>query len=737
MVVLALASVLVSVLAAPAARAQDFTTQGNEGGPFTVTRFYQDFTNGLSQDIHFSAQSDVNWLYASGFSVFVGQTVTSEFDLTQYAGDLPPGVHLGTVTYYLGGVPYVTRTVQATIFDVTPPVISNMPAHIVQNTDPGQPSAVITWTPPTITDTGGITSQSATHSPGDTFPVGTTWVIYQAENTIGQQVSTSFSITVTDAEDPVITGLPADITQLADPGSTTTAATWTPPTASDNVGVVSFAASHSPGDTFAAGSTVVSYTATDAAGNSTVESFAVTVDLRDPDPSQSDVSASPSVILANGTDTSTITVLVRDDTGTLLGRGGTAVTLSTTLGSLGPLTDHGDGSFSAVLTAGTTTGVAVVTAQIDGAPAASAASVAFELDEAHIAAVFDETTAQFVQRRMERILTQEPRAYGFGARRGLAPGTQGAVQMLAFDGGRQSALAFAASPSDGASAFFQSEATRNAQTSGDLTFALQSLSADRHWHGWAEGSLSIYEDATGALAGRTGRFGALHMGADYLVREDLALGLMLSGDWAREEANGFSEISGAGWMAGPYVSGALSETLFYSARLAWGRSANDVSLDVYGDGNLWDGAFSTRRTLARAALSGAYDTGAIRFAPQVEIAHMDERIGGYSVEDSGGQQVDVAQSAASLTLLSLSGEIAWPGVVPEMQLDAFLRPTLDLTLGSTGAVVPDTPAAARLAVGLRSAPGADWTGEVSLSYDGLGQPDFDALSLRLGAQLTF
>ena len=53
--------------------------------------------------------------------------------------------------------------------------------------------------------------------------------------------------------------------------------TWADPTSADNCGVTSFTSSHSSGASFNVGTTTVTYTAQDAAGNTTTASFTVTV----------------------------------------------------------------------------------------------------------------------------------------------------------------------------------------------------------------------------------------------------------------------------------------------------------------------------------------------------------------------------------------------------------------------------------------------------------------------------
>ncbi len=98
----------------------------------------------------------------------------------------------------------------------------------------------------------------------------------------GPFVLTSF-VPALDTENPVITGCPANITVGNDPNVCGAMVSWIEPTATDNVGVASFTSDHKPGDSFPVGTTTVTYTAKDAAGNMAVCSFTVTVeDLEKP-----------------------------------------------------------------------------------------------------------------------------------------------------------------------------------------------------------------------------------------------------------------------------------------------------------------------------------------------------------------------------------------------------------------------------------------------------------------------
>ena len=67
--------------------------------------------------------------------------------------------------------------------------------------------------------------------------------------------------------------------------------------------------------------------------------------------SASTISASPVGVVANGVATTTITVQVRDLGGNSLGSSGGVVTLTASVGTLGPVTDNANGTYSATFTA--------------------------------------------------------------------------------------------------------------------------------------------------------------------------------------------------------------------------------------------------------------------------------------------------------------------------------------------------------------------------------------------------
>jgi hypothetical protein len=110
--------------------------------------------------------------------------------------------------------------------------------------------------------------------------LGTSTVTYRATDASGNTADCSFTVTVTqnaDTEDPVISNCPENITVSNDAGSCGAIVNWTPPTATDNSGSVNLTSNFEPGSFFPVGTTTVTYTATDAAGNTATCSFEVTV----------------------------------------------------------------------------------------------------------------------------------------------------------------------------------------------------------------------------------------------------------------------------------------------------------------------------------------------------------------------------------------------------------------------------------------------------------------------------
>jgi hypothetical protein len=143
----------------------------------------------------------------------------------------------------------------------------------------------------------------------------------------------------------------------------------------DGSGSFTAALSESAGETLPATVTV-----TDPTGTSMLAGpFTVSGSCGPPPPSEltSTIAASLSSIPADGKSSSTITIQTKDATGAPSTIGGARVSLWTPLGTLGPVIDNGDGTYTATLTAATSPGLAIIAGRVNDQPIANSVTVTF------------------------------------------------------------------------------------------------------------------------------------------------------------------------------------------------------------------------------------------------------------------------------------------------------------------------------------------------------------------------
>ena len=184
----------------------------------------------------------------------------------------PIGTTVVTVTAADAAANEGTATFSVTVSDTTAPVVT-APANIsVAATSPAGASVTFTAS---ATDAVGVTELTYSPASGSTFPLGTTTVTITAGDAAGNTSTAAFSVTVSDTTAPVITA-PANISVAATSLAGATVS-YPPATATDAVGVTNLSYSPASGSTFPIGTTTVTISATDAAGNSGTGSFSITV----------------------------------------------------------------------------------------------------------------------------------------------------------------------------------------------------------------------------------------------------------------------------------------------------------------------------------------------------------------------------------------------------------------------------------------------------------------------------
>ncbi len=184
-----------------------------------------------------------------------------------------------TVTYTATNSASQTGTCAftVTVSDAQAPSIT-CPSNVAVNTATGTCANTATWTVPTPTDNcSGASIQSVSTASGSSFDIGATTVTYTAVDVAGKTKSCSFTVTVSDAQSPSIT-CPSNVAVNTATGTCANTATWTVPTPTDNCSGASIqSVSAASGSSFGVGTTTVTYTAVDVAGNTRTCSFTVIV----------------------------------------------------------------------------------------------------------------------------------------------------------------------------------------------------------------------------------------------------------------------------------------------------------------------------------------------------------------------------------------------------------------------------------------------------------------------------
>jgi hypothetical protein len=157
-----------------------------------------------------------------------------------------------------------------TFADTTAPIFDFVPPDIFSNTcDVGPIGDAVAF------DICGAAAPMVDDDAPDTFPPTSTTVTYTAEDAAGNVATATQTVLVVDTTDPVFTFVPPDISSSSCGAINIGTAT----AADDCEGLVSVT-NDAPAQ-FRAGTTIVTWTATDAAGNSVTATQRVAVALRD------------------------------------------------------------------------------------------------------------------------------------------------------------------------------------------------------------------------------------------------------------------------------------------------------------------------------------------------------------------------------------------------------------------------------------------------------------------------
>lgn len=257
---------------------------------------------------------------------------------------------------------------------------------------------------------------------------------------------------------------------------------------------------------------------------------------------------------------------------------------------------------------------------------------------------------------------------------------------------------------------------------------------------WVEGRYAGFRDNRSA-ADVDGHFGILSAGFDYVLDRNLLAGVFVQFDtMASRSASRSTEARGQGWLAGPYATLRLTQNVFLQARAGWGQASNEVSpFLTYTD------SFDSDRWTASATLAGRWAYGPWSFRPSASVMYFEETSHGYT--DTLGMAMPEVKSRigqmkagpeAGYRVKSVPG---LPGVViePRAGMQAIWTFTEETTAAGLGTITTEQTGPAgvrgRAEIGLRASSGDGYSLDLSGSYDGIGSPDYNALSGRANLRI--
>ncbi|MGB3870114.1 MAG: HYR domain-containing protein [Flavobacteriales bacterium] len=208
--------------------------------------------------------------------VDLGQPVaTDNCEVTSLTNDAPAAFPLGTTTVTWtatdAGGNVITCAQTVTVTDTTTPTIA-CPANVQATTNSGCTATGVDLGTPVASD--NCAGVSVTNNAPSAFPIGSTEVIWTATDASGNTATCTQTVTVTDNVLPSI-ACPPTVQVYANAGCTATAVDLGTPTATDNCTGVTV--TNDAPAIFPIGSTTVTWTATDASGNTATCAQTVTV----------------------------------------------------------------------------------------------------------------------------------------------------------------------------------------------------------------------------------------------------------------------------------------------------------------------------------------------------------------------------------------------------------------------------------------------------------------------------
>lgn len=202
--------------------------------------------------------------------------------------------------------------------------------------------------------------------------------------------------------------------------------------------------------------------------------------------------------------------------------------------------------------------------------------------------------------------------------------------------------------------------------------------ASARFNVWIGGAFLTHDDkgSKDTHDSKWGSFAMVNMGVDYLISEHALIGLSFHYDRMTDPTDEDAELTGNGWLAGPYASIELGKGVFWNGSLRYGGSNNTI------DTQFWDGNFKTTRWMADTSIEGQwYLDENTTLSPKLRAIYFSEKVDDYTVKNGAGDAITIEGFNEDQFRVSLGAEIARSFT---LESGAKLIPKLGLTGGFSG-----------------------------------------------------
>ncbi|MDZ7926981.1 MAG: putative Ig domain-containing protein [Agrobacterium sp.] len=241
---------------------------------------------------------------------------------------------------------------------------------------------------------------------------------------------------------------------------------------------------------------------------------------------------------------------------------------------------------------------------------------------------------------------------------------------------------------------------------------------------WLDGSFLVHN--RDESRSKWGSFAMVSAGVDYLLSDKALLGFSFHFDRMTDPTNGDNELTGNGWLLGPYASFEIAKGIFWDSSLLYGGSANDI------DTPFWDGSFDTSRWLFDTSISGRWDIDDVTtFTPKLRGIYLSETVDDYSVGNDIGDLIELDGFKEEQLRISLGAEIARQ---ISLENGSIMTPKFGGTIGVSG--LDGDGAFGSLTTGVSIETAENWSIDAGLLFNIEGDGETSA-GARVGVSKKF